>query len=77
MCFYVENINLFDSFVNILITIITIYIFKVPLHSYSKLHFLFYFSMIMIKIKLATVVEGNQKAPFSIASTPRIAPRYP
>ena len=39
------------------------------------------------KVKLATVVEGNQKAPFSIAATPmcsgerypfpRIAPLYP
>ena len=40
-----------------------------------------------IKVKLATVVEGDQKAPFSIATTskyrvgcfpfPRIAPLYP
>ena len=40
-----------------------------------------------VKVKLATVVEGNQKAPFSIATTPRcrggcysfpwIAPFYP
>ena len=39
------------------------------------------------KVKLATVIEGNQKAPFSIATTqrckgghysfPRIAPLYP
>ena len=28
------------------------------------------------KVKLATVVEGDQKAPFSIATTP-IAPLYP
>ena len=26
---------------------------------------------IVSKVKLATVVEGDQKAPFSIASTPR------
>ena len=42
---------------------------------------------INIKVKLATVVEGDQKAPFSIATTPRcrggcysfpwIAPLYP
>ena len=41
----------------------------------------------MNKVKLATVVEGDQKAPFSVASTPRcregpyffprIAPLYP
>ena len=40
-----------------------------------------------VKVKLATVVEGVQKAPFSIATTPRcrrrhysfpwIAPLYP
>ena len=25
----------------------------------------------IVKVKLATIVEGDQKAPFSIASTPR------
>ena len=40
-----------------------------------------------VKVKLVTVVEGDQKAPFSIATTPRckrgrysfpwIAPLYP
>ena len=42
---------------------------------------------IISKVKLATLVEGDQKAPFSIATTPRcrggrysfpwIAPLYP
>ena len=42
---------------------------------------------IYIKVKLATIVEGDPKAPFSIATTPRcrggrysipwIAPLYP
>ena len=41
----------------------------------------------LVKVELATVVEGDQKAPFSIATTPRcrggrysfpwIAPLYP
>ena len=45
------------------------------------------FSTIVSKVKLATVIEGDQKAPFSIATTPkcrggcycfpRIAPLYP
>ena len=29
------------------------------------------------KVKLATAVEGDQKAPFAIATTPWIAPLYP
>ena len=43
--------------------------------------------LVKVKVKLATVVEGDQKAPFSIATTPRckdgcysipwIAPLYP
>ena len=43
--------------------------------------------MCKVKVKLATVVEGDQKAPFSIATTPRynggrysypwITPLYP
>ena len=43
--------------------------------------------LIVVTIKLVTVVEGDQKAPFSIATTPRcseghnsftgIAPLYP
>ena len=28
------------------------------------------------KVKLATVVEGNQKAPFCIATTPRCRERH-
>ena len=47
-----------------------------------------YFKFMKVsKVKLATVVEGDQKAPFSIATTPRctggrysfpwIAPLYP
>ena len=51
----------------------------------SSHHFVLFPSL--SKVKLATVVEGNQKAPFSIATTlrcrgghysfPRIAPLYP
>ena len=29
------------------------------------------------KVMLATVVEGDPKAPFSLTTTPRIAPLYP
>ena len=29
------------------------------------------YSVVLIKVKLATIVEGAQKAPFSIATTPR------
>ena len=43
--------------------------------------------IVLVKVKLATLVEGDPKAPFSIATTPncrrehysipRIAPLYP
>ena len=50
--------------------------------------FLFFYNMcILYKVKLATLVEGDLKAPFSIATTPKcrggcfsvpwIAPLYP
>ena len=49
--------------------------------------FILNFILLLIKVELATVVEGDQKAPFSIATTPRcwggrysfpwIAPLYP
>ena len=50
-------------------------------------HIYIYICVCVSKVKLVTVVEGDQKAPFSIATTPRckggrysfprIAPLYP
>ena len=71
-------------------------IFNIPLYL-KKIHYVYhllaqlqdinYFYLIHIVVKLATVVEGDQKAPVSIATTPRfrgghysfpwIAPLYP
>ena len=56
--------------------------------NYSKLCFnLSEYYLYISKVKLATIVEGDPKAPFSIATTPRcrggrysiprIAPLYP
>ena len=39
---------------------------------HSSVGFLFFFQLLLILVvKLATVVESDQKAPFSIATTPR------
>ena len=43
--------------------------------SFSFIYFtdgdsLFFYVMYISKVKLATIVEGNPKAPFSIATTP-------
>ena len=38
-----------------------IYMYVIPTNIYIK----------QVKVKLATVVKGDQKAPFSIATTPR------
>ena len=56
----------------------------IVLHIYTAFNYIYIY---YIKVKLATLVEGDPKAPFSIASTPRyreghnlfpgIAPIYP
>ena len=42
-----------------------------PSHSSRLSLSLYIYIYIFIKVKLATIVEGDQKAPFSIATTPR------
>ena len=59
----------------------------VPRFSPSLNYFVYYVLKGKVKVKLATIVEGDPKAPFSIATTPRcrggrysiprIAPLYP
>ena len=39
--------------------------------AFSNLQWLIYHKILPNQIKLATIVEGDPKAPFSIATTPR------
>ena len=39
-------------------------------HTYNRQFWFFNIGFLMIVVKLATIVEGDQKVPFSIATTP-------
>ena len=44
---------------------------KTQFYKFDKFHFFYLREVFEKAVKLATIVEGDQKAPFSIATTPR------
>ena len=58
----IDNFGIFSEIIYYIYLVIFIYLF-------------FYFKNSVSKEKLLTVVEGDQKAPFSIATTPRCKER--